>query len=81
MRRLIYRIMARQEFSRGVPLDYLRELADTSPTASFNILRFGSIGHHRRSLTRAPFHLARLAASQTEDYSTCVHIVVHFAQY
>jgi len=77
---LIHRLIAREERKFGVPLDYLRDLANASLPAFFKLLLFGPLGNHRRHLPREAFHLARLAATQGEDCGTCAQIAIYFAR-
>jgi alkylhydroperoxidase family enzyme len=77
---LIHRLIARQEQRFGVPLDDLRELAAASTAAFLKLLLFAPLASHRRHLPREAWHLARLAATQSEDCGTCVQIVLYFAR-
>lgn len=76
MRRLAHRAVDAAERDLGVPLDYLRAVADTSLAAFAKFGLFLPLAQHRRHLPAAPYHLARIAATQHEDCGTCVQIEV-----
>jgi alkylhydroperoxidase family enzyme len=80
MRALTDSVIRKQEAALGVPLDYLRSVADASPAA---FVKFGlamPLAQHRRAVGAAPWHLARLAATRVQDCGTCVQIVVNQAR-
>ena len=79
MRALTDRIIDRQEATLGVPLDYLRSIADTSPAAFAKFAAAAPLLGHRRHAARAVWHLARLAATRVQDCGTCLQIVVNLA--
>lgn len=76
MRRLAHRAVDAAERDLGVPLDYLRDIADTSLAAFVKFGLFTPLAQHRKHLPAAPYHLARIAATQHEDCGTCVQIEV-----
>ena len=80
MNALAERAIQKQERTLGVPLDYLRTVADTS-TAAF--VKFGAAAPlfaHRQHAPAAVWHLARLGATRVQDCGTCVQIVVNQAR-
>lgn len=76
MPRLAHRAVDAAERDLGVPLDYLRHIADTSLAAFVKFGLFTPLSKHRQHLPAAPYHLARLVATQHEDCGTCVQIEV-----
>ena len=76
MLRLAHRAVEAAERDLGVPLDYLRHIADASLTAFVKFGLFTPLSKHRRHLPAAPYHLARIVATQHEDCGTCVQIEV-----
>lgn len=76
MRALAHRSINAAERDLGVPLDYLRDIADTSLPAFVKFGLFMPLSQHRTHLPPAPYHLARLVATRREDCGTCVQIEV-----
>ncbi len=79
LRRLALRSVAAAERDLGVPLDYLRHIAEVSLPAFVKFGLFMPLAQHRRWLPPAPYHLARIAATRLEDCGTCVQIEVNSA--
>jgi len=80
LRRLIYRLIAREERRLGGSLDYLRHIASTSLPAFVKFGLFTPLAAHRRAAPLALYHAARLVAVQEEDCGTCVQMEVNFAR-
>lgn len=76
MRRFAHRAVDAAERDLGVPLHYLHTIADTSLAAFVKFGLFTPLAQHRQHLPPAPYHLARIAATQHEDCGTCVQIEV-----
>lgn len=70
----------RQEARLGAPLDYLRTIADSSTAAFVKFGAFAPLAGHRSVTPPIVWHLARLAATQSQDCGTCVQIVVNQAR-
>ncbi len=79
LRRFAHRAVAAAERDLGVPMDYLRHIADTSLSAFIKFGLFMPLASHRKRLPAAPYHLARLVATRHEDCGTCVQIEVNNA--
>ncbi|MBI3451528.1 MAG: hypothetical protein HY057_01585 [Rhodospirillales bacterium] len=80
LRRLILRILEREERVIGGSLDYLRHILRTSLPAFFKLALFFPLSRHRRALPPAPYRVARIVAAQDEDCGTCVQIEVDMAR-
>lgn len=76
MRHLAYRAVDAAERDLGVPLEYMRHLAEVSLPAFVKFGLFTPLSKHRRHLPAAPYHLARIVATQHEDCGTCLQIEV-----
>lgn len=77
---LLHSLIARQERTFGVPLDYLRQLVRTSRSALFKLALLAPAADHRVTLPRTAFHVARLAATRAEDCGACLQIAAHYAR-
>lgn len=80
MKMLIQRGIRRQEETLGVPLDYMRAMADRDPWAVAKLALFKPLAEHRRGTPRDALHLARLQAIRIEDCGECVQIEVNLAR-
>ena len=80
MNALVERIIQNQEETLGAPLDYLRSVAGTSPSAFVKLGAAAPLTQHRRHAPPSVWHLARLAATRVQDCGTCVQIVVNQAR-
>lgn len=72
--------IAAAEKQFGVPLDYLREMYATAPDAFHAFNKLNALAGYRKVLPPAPYHVARLVATQAEDCGTCVQLVVNMAR-
>ncbi|OZC03764.1 carboxymuconolactone decarboxylase family protein [Rubricoccus marinus] len=80
LRPFLRRALSRTEASLGVPVDYLRYVADHDPAA---LLKFGLLQPataHRKVLPPEVYHAARIAATQAADCGTCVQVEVNAAR-
>ena len=77
--RILNRLDA-QEQVLGESLDYMRHIARTSLPAFLKFARFAPLSRHRKALPAAPYHVARILATQDEDCGTCVQIQVNLAR-
>lgn len=80
LRSLLHHAIARQEKTLGTSLDYLREIADSSPSAFLNFALVTPLGTHRRHLPPVAWHLARVSATFAEDCGTCAQIAIDLAR-
>ncbi|GAB5535733.1 MAG: hypothetical protein Rubg2KO_19820 [Rubricoccaceae bacterium] len=79
MNPLFDRAIAKQEADLGVPMEYLRKIADNSTRAFLKFGMFSSLALHRKATSPEVWHLARLAATHVQDCGTCVQVVVNAA--
>lgn len=80
IRPLLHRLIRHQERVLDAPLDYLRDIADSSPAAFFKFALIAPLGTHRRYLPLQAWHVARVAATFAEDCGTCAQIAIHLAR-
>jgi len=80
LRWLINKRLNAAEKKLGVPVDYLRHLANVSLPAFFKFVKFMPLAEYRRNLPVEPYHVARLVAVLKEDCGTCVQIEVNLAK-
>jgi alkylhydroperoxidase family enzyme len=80
IRRLILKRLDIEERALGESLDYVRHIVRTSLPAFFKFALFTPLSQHRRKLPLAPYHVARIVATQDEDCGTCVQIEVNLAR-
>jgi alkylhydroperoxidase family enzyme len=74
--------LRRQEVRLGAgALDYLRHLLRVAPGTFWAFVRGQPLLQHRRLVPAAPYHIARIAATQVEDCGTCVQIAVNLARH
>ena len=76
MRSLAHRAIDSAERDLGSSLEYLRDIADASLPAFVKFSLFTPLAQHRSVLPPAPYHLARIVATQHEDCGTCLQIEV-----
>ncbi len=80
MNPLLERAVAAQERRFGVPMDYLRRIAEASTVAFAKFGLFTPLASHRSVLPADVWHVARIAATQAADCGTCVQIAVNAAR-
>lgn len=80
LRPLLRSAIRQQEKNLEAPLDYLREIADSSPAAFFKFALLAPLGTHRRQLPPVAWHLARVTATFAEDCGTCAQIAITLAR-
>jgi alkylhydroperoxidase family enzyme len=80
---MLYRFISKRldaaERVLGEPMDYLRHMARTSMRSFLDFAFRSPTAWKRRRLAREPYHVARLAAVQSEDCGPCVQTVVNLA--
>lgn len=64
----------------GVSMDYLRHMYEHAPNAFWKFSKMMPAAQYREKLPAAPYHVARLVATQHEDCGPCVQIVVNLAK-
>ena len=64
----------------GVPMDYARDIARTSPATFDRLQRLSALTNHAREGDPAPFHLAGLGAAMHDDCGECVQIHANLAR-
>lgn len=79
-RTLLHRFIRRQERALDAPLDYLRDIADSSAVAFFKFTLLAPLGAHRRFLPLEAWHVARIAATFAEDCGACAQIALNLAR-
>lgn len=79
-RSVLHRLIRRQERVLDAPLDYLRDIAASSPTAFVKFALLAPLGTHRRFLPLDAWHVARVAATFAEDCGTCAQIALNLAR-
>ncbi|MEL7360766.1 MAG: carboxymuconolactone decarboxylase family protein [Bacteroidota bacterium] len=79
MRSLIERSIVQHEHALGVPLDYLRSLADVSSGLFTKFSLTIPAATHRKHAPLDAWHLARIGATRVQDCGTCVQYVVNAA--
>ncbi|MEM9996089.1 MAG: hypothetical protein AAF809_00175 [Bacteroidota bacterium] len=80
MNPLIKRSIVHHEQMLGVPLDYLRSLADVSSGLFAKFTLAVPAAAHRKHAPRDAWHLARVGATRVQDCGTCVQYVVNAAR-
>ena len=80
IRSLLHRAIRHQERALAAPMDYMRDIADSSPAAFIKFALIAPLGLHRRTLQLEPWHLARVAAAFSEDCGTCAQIAITLAR-
>jgi AhpD family alkylhydroperoxidase len=80
LRRLLLQRLDTEERALGVSVDYLRHILRYSLPAFFKFSLFLPLARHRRALPPAPYHIARLVATQQADCGTCVQAEVNLAR-
>lgn len=80
LRPLLHSAIRQQEKHLGAPLDYLREIADSSSGAFVKLALLAPLGTHRRHLPPVAWHLARVTATFAEDCGTCAQIAITLAR-
>lgn len=80
MNPLFDRIIRAQERRFGVPMGYLRQIAEAAPRAFVKFGLFAPIADHRRVLAPEPWHLARVAATQAVDCGPCLQTTINAAR-
>lgn len=73
-------IIAVGERQLGLPLPYLRTIADSSSAAFAKWMMAMPAANHRKAAPPNEWHLARLVATQAQDCGTCVQVVVNAAR-
>lgn len=68
------------ESELGVPLDYLRDMARTSPSALTKLWMLQPLARHHEAAAPEALSVARLVASLDQDCGTCVQIEVNLAR-
>jgi alkylhydroperoxidase family enzyme len=76
MRTLLHHLVALAERRLDAPLPHLRELAGASVVGFLKTLLLFPLGSHRQHLPRDAWHLARVAATRTEDCDACLKIAL-----
>lgn len=79
MRSLIERSIVQHEGMLGVPLDYLRSLADVSSGLFAKFTLAIPAATHRTHAPLNAWHVARIGATRVQDCGTCVQYVVNAA--
>jgi AhpD family alkylhydroperoxidase len=64
----------------GVKMDYIRDIARSSPATLGKLQQLSAMASRRRHGDPAPFHLAGLAAALHDDCGECVQIHVNLAR-
>lgn len=80
LRRLIHRLLDRQEQALGQSMDWLRDLYDVSPRAFWRFSRLRGLLTHREVLPARAWAVAHLEAARSEDCGPCLQIGVGLAQ-
>ena len=80
LRRLAEPGLRNAERTLGASLDYLRHIADVAPSAFLKFSLFTPLSRHRKALSPAAYHIARITAVRHEDCGTCVQMEVNLAQ-
>jgi alkylhydroperoxidase family enzyme len=80
LRHIILRRIETEERTLGMSLDYLRHILHNSRSAFLKFSLFLPLARHRRTLPAAPYHIARLVATQEADCGTCVQAEVNLAR-
>ncbi|HYP15715.1 MAG TPA: hypothetical protein VEQ65_00780, partial [Opitutus sp.] len=79
-RQLLFKLIRRQERALDTRLDYLREIAESSPAAFLKFGLIAPLGLHRRFLPKDAWHVARVTGAFAEDCGTCVQIAINLAR-
>jgi alkylhydroperoxidase family enzyme len=80
IRQVILRRLDTEERALGMSMDYLRHILQNSLPAFLKFSFFLPLARHRRALPPAPYHIARLVATQEADCGTCVQAEVNLAR-
>jgi len=80
LRHMLLRRLDTEERALGVSVDYLRHILRYSLPAFLKFSLFLPLARHRRALPPAPYHIARLVATQEADCGTCVQAEVNLAR-
>ncbi|MCC5886426.1 MAG: carboxymuconolactone decarboxylase family protein [Gammaproteobacteria bacterium] len=80
LRRLIHRLLDRQERKLGQSMDWLRELYDVSPRAFWRFARLRGLLTHRQALPARAWAVAHMEAARSEDCGPCLQIGIGLAQ-
>jgi alkylhydroperoxidase family enzyme len=80
IRQVILRRLDTEERALGMSMDYLRHILQNSLPAFLKFSLFLPLARHRRALPPAPYHIARLVATQEADCGTCVQAEVNLAR-
>lgn len=64
----------------GVSMDYLRDMYAHAPDVFWKFTKMMPAAQYRAKLPAAPYHVARLVATQHEDCGPCAQIVVNVAK-
>jgi hypothetical protein len=78
---LVLRELEKSERARGVPLDYVKHIVNSSWSGFRRFMKFVSVSNAgSKVLPKGPYHVLRLAVTQLEDCGSCLQVEIFDAK-